>query len=500
MTMTGPAAAAPADVRGESVAGAAQGAKGNGLLLFAVLGGMFLAMLDQTIVGTALPRITAELGGAGGLYTWVVTSYLLTSTVTVPLYGRLSDVYGRKPLLLIGVTVFLLGSVLSGLAQDMGQLIAFRGVQGLGAGALLPLSLALVADLFPPEKSGRVQGALGGVMAASYIAGPFLGGVFTDQTSWRWAFYVNIPIGLVLLAIIVRRLPRVPGSGGSRPDYLGIAVFSAAISSLLIGLTERGLDDHTWTSAPVIGPLLAAAVLLVAFVLVERRAVQPIIPLELFRSRTYTIGNIASFCTASCLYAGAVFLPRYFQEAQGQSATASGLHIYPLMLAMLAGSVLTGALISKTRRYKPWLLAAPFFGVAGAVLCAGLEVDTPSWALVGWMALIGLGVGPMLSGLTVAVQYSVPPAHIGTASANLTFFRQIGGSVALAIAGTVYTSVVREQATAHHALTDAHAAAAATVIPWLAAIGAAVALVALIFLPNNTVTPRRGAPMPAAVE
>ncbi|MFC6087296.1 MDR family MFS transporter [Sphaerisporangium aureirubrum] len=498
--MTGETATAPDGVRGQAAgAPAAPGVKGNGLLLVGVLGGMFLAMLDQTIVGTALPSITAELGG-GGLYTWVVTAYLLTSTVTVPLYGRLSDVYGRKPLLLIGVTVFLLGSVLSGAAQDMGQLIAFRGVQGLGAGALLPLSLALVADLFPPEQSGRVQGALGGIMAASYIAGPFLGGVFTDQTSWRWAFFVNIPLGLALLAIIVRKLPRVRGIGGSRPDYLGIAVFTAAISSLLIGLTEHGLDDHTWTSAPVVGPLAASVVLLVAFVLVERRAVQPIIPLHLFRSRTYTIVNIASFCTAACLYAGAVFLPRYFQEAQGQSATSSGLHIYPLMLAMLVGSVVTGALIGRTRRYKPWLLAAPFLSVVGAVLCTRLAVDTPSWALVGWMVLMGLGVGPMLSGLTVAIQSSVPPEHIGTASANLTFFRQVGGSVALAIAGTLYTTVVRDQAVTHHTLEQAHAAAAASVIPWLAAVGAAVAVIALIFLPNLTVNLRQGPRVPALAE
>jgi EmrB/QacA subfamily drug resistance transporter len=458
--------------------------RGNGLLLFGVLGGMFLAMLDQTIVGTALPRITADFGGAG-LYTWVVTAYLLTSTVTVPLYGRLSDAYGRKPLLLIGITVFLLGSVLCGLAQDMGQLIAFRGVQGLGAGALLPLSLALVADLFPPDRSGRVQGAIGAVMAASYIAGPFLGGFFTDHASWRWAFFVNVPIGAVLLAIITLRLPRASGTGGSRPDYLGIAVFTVAISSLLVGLTEKGLDDHTWTSLPVAGPLVAAAVLLVAFVLVEARAEQPIIPLHLFRNRTYTIVNITSFFTASCLFAGAVFLPRYFQQAQGQSATSSGLHIYPLMFGMVVGSMLTGMLISMTKRYKPWLVGAPFLIAAGALLCSGLVVETPTWSLVIWMGLMGLGIGPMLSGLTVAVQYSVPPSYIGTASANLTFFRQIGGSVALAVAGTAYTSVVRDQG-ATHAITEAHAAAAATVIPWLGVVGAVVALVALVFLPGRT--------------
>ncbi|GLW96196.1 MDR family MFS transporter [Microtetraspora sp. NBRC 16547] len=460
----------------------------NGLLLFAVLGGMFLAMLDQTIVGTALPRITAELGGAR-LYTWVVTAYLLTSTVTVPLYGRLSDAYGRKPLMLVGVTIFLAGSALSGVAQDMDQLIAFRGLQGLGAGALLPLSLALVVDLFPPERSGRVQGALGGVMALSYIAGPFLGGLFTDHASWRWAFYVNVPIGIVLLAIIWFRLPHRPGdAGGARPDYLGIAVFTAAISALLVGLTEKGVDGNSWTSGPVVGPIAAAAVLTAVFVLVERRAAQPIVPLHLFANRTYTLVNVASFATAFCMYAGVVFLPRYFQEAQGQTATASGLRIYPLMLAMVAGSAVTGALISRSGRYKPWLVIAPFFLVAGTLLCANLAVDSATPALMGWMALIGLGMGPMLSGLTVAIQRAVPPRFIGTASANLTFFRQIGGSVALAVAGTAYGSVVAREAPLS-GLPAAHAAASATVIPWLGVAGAIVALVALALMPDRRLTP-----------
>jgi EmrB/QacA subfamily drug resistance transporter len=414
-----------------------------------------------------------------------VTAYLLTSTVTVPLYGRLSDVHGRKPLLLIGVTVFLVGSILCGAAQTMGQLIAFRGLQGLGAGALLPLSIALVIDLFPPERSGRVQGALGGVMALSYIAGPFLGGLFTDHATWRWAFYVNVPIGVVLIAIIWTRLShRARDGAGARPDYLGIAVFTAAISALLVGLTEKGLDGHTWTSGLVIGPIAAALVLLALFVAVERRARQPIVPLRLFVNRTYTLVNVASFFTAFCLFAGVVFLPRYFQEAHGLSATSSGLHIYPLMLAMVVGSMVTGALISATGRYKLWLVVAPIFLVAGTLLCANLSVDTSTLMLTAWMVLIGLGIGPMLSGLTVAIQSAVPASHTGTASANLTFFRQIGGSVALAFAGTAYTSVVACEAPVHGPQA-AHAAATATVIPWLGVAGALVALLALALMPDG---------------
>ncbi|MEU7897200.1 MDR family MFS transporter [Nonomuraea sp. NPDC049152] len=464
------------------------------LLILAVLGGMFLAMLDQTIVGTALPQITAELGGTG-LYTWVVTAYLLTSTVTVPLYGRLSDQHGRKPLLLIGVVVFLVGSALCGLAQDMPQLIAFRALQGLGAGALLPLSLALIIDLFPAERSARVQGAIGGVMALSYLAGPFLGGLFTDHASWRWAFYVNLPIGIVLIAIIAWRLPYLRGTGGGKPDYLGITVFTVAISALLIGLTEKGVDGHTWTDAAVAGPIGGALLALAAFVLVERRAEHPVIPLHLFADRTYTLVMLTSFFTAFCMYAGVVFLPRYFQEALGASATDSGLRIYPLMLAMVIGSAAMGALISRTGTYKPYLVGAPFLLAAGSLLCANLGLDTSGLALAAWMALIGLGMGPMLSGLTVAVQTSVAPQHIGTASANLTFFRQIGGSVALAIAGTAYGSVISTDAPLH-GLQAAHASAAATVIPWLGVSGALIALIALLALPSRTVL--RNGPRPGA--
>ncbi|NUP01875.1 MAG: MFS transporter [Nonomuraea sp.] len=462
--------------------------KGNGLVLLAVLGGMFLAMLDQTIVGTALPRITSDLGGTE-LYTWVVTAYLLTSTVTVPLYGRLSDQHGRKPLLLIGMTVFVIGSALCGVAQDMTQLIAFRALQGLGAGALLPLSLALVMEMFPPERNGaRVQGAMGGVMALTYLAGPFLGGLFTDHASWRWAFYVNVPLGIVLIAIVVLRLPFRPGVGGGRPDYAGIAVFTVAISALLLGLTEKGLDGNAWTSPAVALPILAALALLVVFVLVERRAASPVMPMHLFGDRTYTLVNVTSFFTAFCMYAGVVFLPRYFQEALGVSATESGLRIYPMTLAMVAGSVLMGALMTRTRTYKPWLVVAPFLLVAGALLCLNLTLQTDGLLLGGWMVLIGLGMGPMLSGLTVAVQQSVPPQYIGTASANLTFFRQIGGSVALALAGTAYTSVITTDAPVH-GLAAAHASAAAVVIPALGVAGAVIALVALVALPSRRLQP-----------
>ena len=461
----------------------------TGLLLVAAVGGMFLPMLDQTIVGTALPQMTADLGGTS-FYTWAVTAYLLTSTVTVPLYGRLSDQYGRKPLLLIGMTLFVIGSALCGLAQDMTQLIAFRALQGLGAGALIPLSIALVMTLFPPEESGKVQGAIGGVMGLSFLAGPFLGGVFTDHASWRWAFYVNVPIGLLLIAIITFRLPYTRGTGRVRPDYLGIAVFSVAVSALLLGLTEKGLDGNTWTSLPVIGPIAAALVLLVLFILVELRVEHPLMPLELFANRTYTLVNLASFFAAFCLFAGVVFLPRYFQQALGVSATDSGIRIYPLMLAMVAGSIGMGALIGRTRRYRGGLVAGAILLVVGSLLCMNIGLGTSAPLLALWMALIGFGMGPMMSGLTVAIQYAAPPEHLGTATGHLTFFRQIGGSLALAVGGTLYVSVVQAQAPLQ-GLPAAHASAVAAVVPWVGVIGGLVALVALLALPKEPVLTRR---------
>jgi len=453
----------------------------QGLLLVAILGGMFLAMLDQTIVGTALPRITQDLGG-DSLYTWTVTAYLLTSTVTVPLYGRLSDLHGRKPLLIIGIVVFLVGSVVCALSQNMGQLIAFRALQGLGAGALLPLSLAMVSDTVPPERRGQAQGALGGVMGLSYVAGPYLGGFFTDHASWHWVFLINLPIGLAVLAIVWRHLP---GGGGSadagRPDYAGIGVLTVAISALLVGLTEKGIDGHTWADARVVGPVLLAVALLVPFVLIERRAAQPIMPLHLFGNRAYTLANVASFSSASILYAAVVFLPRFFQEALGQSASSSGLRIYPLMLAMVAGSFFTGALIARSGRYKPWLLGGLVLAATGALLFTQLELHTSLWAMSSWMFLIGLGIGPLLSGLTIVIQSSVAPADIGTASANLAFFRQVGGSVALAVAGTLYTQTLTDNLGL--GLPQAQTAATATVLLWLTVLGALVTFVAVSLLP-----------------
>lgn len=449
-------------------------------MLVAVLGGMLLALLDQTIVSTALPRIAADLSGARS-YSWVVTAYLLGITVTGPLYGRLSDRYGRKPLLLIGIGIFLLGSALCGWAQNMAQLIASRGLQGLGAGALMPLSLALAAELFPPGRRGRIQGALGAVMALSYVAGPFAGGVLTDHATWRWIFLVNLPIGAAVVIVVATRLPgQASPRHPIRPDYLGILTFTAAVSALLVGLTEKGRTGQTpWTDPRVWIPLTIAVVVTAVFLRVESRATEPLIPLQLFRNRTYTMVSVASAGSAFALYSCIVFLPRYFQTARDASATTSGLRMYPLFLGMVAGSVLAGALIGRAGRYRLIFIAAAVLLGAGALMFTRVTTDTNGAALAGWMLLLGLGLGPTLSGLTIAIQNAVPPAYLGTATSNLGFFRQVGGALTLAIADTMYAGV------AHHKVGPATSAlATATVIPRLAVVGAVALALTAAFLPR----------------
>jgi EmrB/QacA subfamily drug resistance transporter len=412
------------------------------LAVTAVMLSMLLAILDGTIVGTALPRIVGQLGGAGH-YTWVVTAYLLTSTVTVPMYGRLSDSLGRKPLLLAGIAVFLAGSVLSGLAGSMSALIAARALQGLGAGALMPLGIALAGDLFPAGQGAKVNGAVGAVLGIGYLTGPAVGGLLTDHAGWRWVFYVNVPLGLAAMAILVVALPHeVVARRRVRLDWTGIAVFGAAIALVLVGLTEKGLPGadgrpHAWTDTPVLGPLAAGIALLGAFAAVEARATHPIMPLGLFRNRGYAIACLAAFFAAFAMYAGIVFLPRYFQQVRGDTATAAGLRVYPVFAGVIIGSYGTGMLIARTGRYRRWLLLAMLPLAAGALLFAGLGAGTPTPLLAVWMLLLGLGIGPTLSGLTIAIQLAVDPAHRGMATGAVTFFRQIGGSVALALGGSL---------------------------------------------------------------
>jgi drug resistance transporter, EmrB/QacA subfamily len=405
-------------------------------ILGAVMLALFLGALDQTIVGTALPRIVTDLGG-NEYYNWVFTIYLLTSTITVPFYGKLSDLYGRKPLLMIGVIIFLVGSALSGLSQNMAELILFRGIQGLGAGALFPISLAVIGDLFSPKERGKYQGLFGAVFGLSSIVGPFAGGFLTDTVGWHWIFYVNIPIGIVSLFVLARLLPTVKRPDASRNlDLLGAGVFIVAISTFLIGLTNKQTAD--W-STPEVGGLIAVGLaLMTVFAFIESRAKEPIVPLDLFRNRTYASSMLSTFLVSFGFFGAIVFLPRWFQFVHGSSARDSGLQILPLLAGLIVSSIIAGILVSRTGRYKIIILSGLVIMTVGLVLMTQLKANTDLGTLWVWMFVTGAGIGPTLSVFTIVVQNAVPFRQLGVATSNLTFFRQIGGSVGLAITGTIF--------------------------------------------------------------
>jgi EmrB/QacA subfamily drug resistance transporter len=415
-------------------------------ILGAVLLTMFLAALDQTVTGTALPRIVTDLDGSS-LYAWVVSAYLLSSTITVPIYGKLSDVFGRKPMLMIGVCLFLLGSWLSGASQNMTELVVFRAVQGLGAGALFPIVMAIIGDLFSPRERGRFQGLFGAVFALSFVVGPFIGGWITDNISWHWVFYVNVPFGVASLAVLALVLP----SAGRRHaslrdlDYLGIALFTAGVVPFMLGLTNKGNVTSSgqlasWSDPNVGGLIAIGLAIVVVFLLVETRAKEPILPLELFRLRDYSTSMAAVFVFGIAMFAAVVFMPRFYQTVRGISATASGYYIWPLLVGLMGGSISTGLLISRIGRYKWLMTGGAALMVVGGFLLTHLTAGISDWALWGWMLLLGLGIGPAMAGYTVVVQNSVPMNRLGVATSTLTFVRQIGASVGLAIAGTVFSS------------------------------------------------------------
>jgi EmrB/QacA subfamily drug resistance transporter len=405
-------------------------------ILFAILMGLFLGALDQTIVSVALPTIVTQLGGQA-LLTWTITIYLLASTITVPFYGKLSDLYGRKPLLMIGIVLFLIGSALSGLSQNMTQLIIFRGIQGLGAGALFPISLAVIGDLFTPAERGKYQGLFGAVFGLSSIIGPLLGGFLTERASWHWIFYVNLPIGIVALAVIWRLLPTVKRPDASRSlDFLGAGIFTVAVGSLLIGLTNKQTQD--WSSFEVGGLILIGLALGALFVFVESRAKEPIVPLDLWKDRTYAASIIATFLISFGFFGAAVFLPQWFQFVQGASPTNSGLYSLALLAGLIISSVASGIIVSRTGRYKVVIMTGLSVMAVGLFLMSNLRADTELPILWVWMFITGLGIGPTLSVFTIVVQNAVPMRSLGVATSNLTFFRQIGGSVGLALLGTVF--------------------------------------------------------------
>ncbi len=413
-------------------------------VLVAVMLGLFLGALDQTIVGPALPTIATDLSG-NDYYVWAVTIYLLTSTISVPFWGKLSDIYGRKPIFMIGIVIFLIGSALSGLSQNMGMLIVFRGIQGIGAGSLFPVALAVIGDLFTPAERGKYQGLFGAVFGIAFVVGPLVGGFLTENISWHWIFYVNIPLGLASLYVINRLLPTVKTPRASSDfDILGGAIFTVAITFLLVGLTNKQFGD--WTDPTVGGFMVVGLIGIVLFLLAETRAKEPIIPLHLFRNRTYTSSMVATFFASFAFFGAVIFLPRWFQFVHGFSPTWSGLAALPLMIGLIFSSIVSGLIVSRTGRYK-WLTvgAIVIMGLATALMTQ-LTSDTPLPVVWLWMFLAGLGVGPTFAVFTIIVQNAVPFHELGVATSNLTFFRQIGGTVSLAIVGTIFGTTFTEQA------------------------------------------------------
>jgi EmrB/QacA subfamily drug resistance transporter len=401
---------------------------------------MLLASLDQTIVATALPTIVSDLGGIDRL-SWVVTAYLLTATVTIPLWGRAADLYGRKRLFQAAIAVFLLGSALSGAAQSLGELIAFRGLQGLGAGGLMTLAMTIVADLVPPRERGRYQGYIQMVFVLASVAGPLLGGVLSEL-SWRWIFYVNLPIGALALTAIAATLNApARGEGEQRPkvDYAGAGLLTAALSSLLL-VTTWGGRTYAWTSAETLGLGAAAVVLLGAFIVQERRAPEPILPLRLFRDPVFTVASATLFLAGCAFFAVIVFTPTFLQLATGASPTESGLLLLPLLLSATATTALSGRVISRTGRYKAFPVAGLALMTAGLVLMSGLAADTSVLAISLMLVVFGIGFGMFTQVLVLAVQNAADRRDIGIATASTNLFRALGGSIGVALFGSVFAA------------------------------------------------------------
>jgi EmrB/QacA subfamily drug resistance transporter len=397
---------------------------------------LLLASLDQTIVATALPKVVSDLGGLSS-YTWVFTAYMLAATVTVPIYGKLGDIHGRRPLFLLAITIFLVGSALCGLAQNMPELVVFRGIQGLGAGGLFPLALATVGSIVPPRDRGRYQGLIGATFAAASIIGPLVGGLIVDHTTWRWIFYVNLPVGGLALLVVYLTMPRRAEKRAHTVDWLGGALLAAGSCALLLGLVWGG-QQYPWASAHVLGALAAAVVLLVLFALVERSVVEPILPFDLMRSSSTVTASVLSMGLVGMAMFGTItFVPLFVQGVIGTSATSSGVVLTPLMLGAVATSFLSGQWVSRSGRYKPNALLGPPVLAAGLILLWRMDVHTTNGEAARNMVITGIGLGLMMQVFILSVQNSVPSRHIGSATALTQFARSIGSTLGITIMGVI---------------------------------------------------------------
>ncbi|MEU1018982.1 MDR family MFS transporter [Streptomyces sp. NPDC005898] len=406
---------------------------------------MLLAALDQTIVSTALPTIVSELGGMDHL-SWVVTAYMLAATAATPLWGKLGDQYGRKRLFLTAIMIFLVGSALCGMARNMPQLIGFRALQGLGGGGLMVLSMAIVGDLVPPRERGKYQGLFGAVFGATSVLGPLLGGLFTEHLSWRWVFYVNLPIGVVALLVIATTLHIPKRDTRHTIDYLGTFLI-ASVATCLVLVASLGGTTWAWGSPRIIGLAVLGAVLAAAFVAVERKAAEPVLPLRLFRVRTFTLSAVISFVVGFAMFGAMTYLPTFLQVVQGVSPTMSGVHMLPMVAGMLLSTTASGQIVSRTGRWKVFPVVGTAVTTVGLLLLHRLDEHSSTGEMSAYFFVFGLGLGLVMQVLVLIVQNAVGYEDLGVATSGATFFRSIGASFGVAIFGTIFTNRLGDKLT-----------------------------------------------------
>jgi EmrB/QacA subfamily drug resistance transporter len=417
------------------------------VIMGALMMGMMLAALDQTIVSTALPTIAGDLHGLNHL-SWVVTAYLLTTTISTPMWGKLGDLFGRKKLFQLAVVIFLAGSMLAGLSQNMVELISFRAVQGVGAGGLMVGAQAIIGDVVPARQRGRYMGYFGAVFGLTNVAGPLLGGLFTQHLSWRWIFYINVPIGIVALFVIAAVLHIPAYRVHHTIDWAGFSLLSAGVTIIIL-VTNWGGAQYAWGSPTIIGLSLAGLASLVAFCIVETRAAEPIIPLKLFRNRTFSSASGVGFIIGFAMFGAIVYLPFYLQAVHGASPTASGLELLPMVAGMLTTFITSGRLVTRTGRYKIFPVVGSAVLTVGLFLLSHLGPHTTFSVAAAYMVVVGLGLGLVMQVLVVAVQNSVPYSQLGVATSTATFFRTIGGAFGVSALGAVFNSRLLGQLRSH---------------------------------------------------
>lgn len=410
-------------------------------IFIALMLGMLLSALDQTIVSTALPTIVGDLGGQSEL-SWVVSGYILTSTVSTPLYGKLGDMFGRKGLFLFAIVVFLIGSALCGLSQNMGELIGFRALQGIGAGGLMVGSQAIIGDVVAPRDRGKYMGYFGGVFAIATVAGPLIGGFLVDHASWRWVFYVNIPVGIIALIVVTTYLHVPVRKTPHRIDWAGAAFLSAGVAAIVLMVTWGG-TQYAWGSVQIIGLAIAGIVSFIIWGLIERKAQEPILDLHFFRIRSFSVASIVGFLIGFTMFGAIIFLPQYQQIIKGDSATVSGLLLTPLMLGLLIMSIGSGIVITKTGHYKVFPILGCALAFISILLLTTLRVPTSQLVLSGFLVILGAGLGSCMQVLVIAVQNAVPYRDLGAATSAATFFRSIGGAFGVAIFGSIFSNSLK---------------------------------------------------------